>query len=39
YKASQLANLNGIHYRQNSQTGQITANISKRAIKLNTDLH
>ena len=39
YKASQLANLNGIHYRQNSQTGQITANISKRAIKLNADLH
>ncbi|MEE3776978.1 2,3,4,5-tetrahydropyridine-2,6-carboxylate N-succinyltransferase [Campylobacter sp. CX2-4080-23] len=39
YKALELANLNGIHYRQNSQTGQITANISKRAIKLNSDLH
>ena len=39
YKALELANLNGIHYRQNSQTGQITANISKRAIKLNADLH
>lgn len=39
YKALELANLNGIHYRQNSQTGQITASISKRAIKLNADLH
>lgn len=39
YKALELSNLNGIHYRQNSQTGQITANISKRAIKLNADLH
>ena len=39
YKALELANLNGIHYRQNSQTGQITAGISKRAIKLNADLH
>lgn len=39
YKALELANLNGIHYRQNSQTGQIAASISKRAIKLNADLH
>lgn len=39
YKALELANLNGIHYRQNSQTGQIIASISKRAIKLNADLH
>lgn len=39
YKAIELSNLNGIHYRQNSQTGQITASISKRAIKLNADLH
>lgn len=39
YKALELANLNGLHYRQNSQNGQITAGISKRAIKLNADLH
>lgn len=39
YKALELANLNGLHYRQNSQNGQITASLSKRAIKLNADLH
>ncbi|AGZ81308.1 tetrahydrodipicolinate N-succinyltransferase N-terminal domain-containing protein [Campylobacter fetus] len=39
YKALELAGLNGLHYRQNSQNGQITAGISKRAIKLNADLH
>ncbi|QQF52932.1 2,3,4,5-tetrahydropyridine-2,6-carboxylate N-succinyltransferase [Campylobacter fetus] len=39
YKALELAGLNGLHYRQNSQNGQITASISKRAIKLNADLH
>lgn len=39
YKGLELANLNGLHYRQNSQNGQITASISKRAIKLNADLH
>lgn len=39
YKASELAKLNGLHFRQNSQTGQMVATISKRAIKLNADLH
>ncbi|QDS03918.1 2,3,4,5-tetrahydropyridine-2,6-carboxylate N-succinyltransferase [Campylobacter fetus] len=39
YKALELSGLNGLHYRQNSQNGQITASISKRAIKLNADLH
>lgn len=39
YKGLNLAGLNGLHFRQNSQTGQITASISKRAIKLNEDLH
>lgn len=39
YKGLDLANLNGLHFRQNSQNGQITASLSKRAIKLNKDLH
>ncbi|WP_169763706.1 tetrahydrodipicolinate N-succinyltransferase N-terminal domain-containing protein [Campylobacter mucosalis] len=39
YKGLELANLNGLHFRQNSQTGQIIASASKRAIKLNEALH
>lgn len=39
YKALELAKLNGLHFRMNSQTGQIVASVSKRAIKLNKDLH
>lgn len=39
YKAKELANLNGLHFRQNSQTGQMTASLSKKAVKLNKDLH
>lgn len=39
YKAKELANLNGLHFRQNSQTGQITVSLSKKAVKLNKDLH
>lgn len=39
YKGMELSHLNGIHYRQNSQSGQITAGLSKRAIKLNDALH
>jgi len=39
YKGLELAGLNGLHFRQNSQNGQITASLSKRAIKLNEDLH
>ncbi|KEA45685.1 2,3,4,5-tetrahydropyridine-2,6-carboxylate N-succinyltransferase [Campylobacter mucosalis] len=39
YKGLELANLNGLHFRQNSQTGQIIASVSKRAIKLNEALH
>ncbi|QFR43315.1 tetrahydrodipicolinate N-succinyltransferase N-terminal domain-containing protein [Sulfurimonas xiamenensis] len=38
-KASQLAGLNGLHFRQNSQTGQYIAQRSTREIKLNADLH
>ena len=39
YKALELGGLNGLHFRQNSQTGQIAASASKRAIKLNEALH
>jgi len=39
YKGLELAGLSGLHFRQNSQSGQITASISKRAIKLNAELH
>ena len=39
YKAKELANLNGLHFRQNSQTGQMTVSLSKKAVKLNKDLH
>ncbi len=38
-KASELAGLNGIHFRQNSQTGQYVAQRSTREIKLNAELH
>jgi 2,3,4,5-tetrahydropyridine-2-carboxylate N-succinyltransferase len=39
FKGKEMAGLNGIHFRQNSQTGQITASRSTREIKLNADLH
>ena len=39
YKGLELADLNGLHFRQNSQNGQMTVSLSKRAIKLNKDLH
>lgn len=39
YKGLELAGLNGLHFRQNSQTGQIIAALSRRAIKLNEALH
>lgn len=39
YKALELAYLNGLHFRMNSQNGQISASLSQRAIKLNKDLH
>ncbi|MCK9472459.1 tetrahydrodipicolinate N-succinyltransferase N-terminal domain-containing protein [Sulfurimonas sp.] len=38
-KASELAGLNGLHFRQNSLTGQYVVQRSKREIRLNTDLH
>ena len=39
FKGKDLAGLNGLHFRQNSTTGEITARRSTREIKLNTDLH
>jgi len=39
FKAKQLANLNGIHFRQNSLNGEITASRSTREVKLNAELH
>ncbi|MFA6191967.1 MAG: tetrahydrodipicolinate N-succinyltransferase N-terminal domain-containing protein [Sulfurimonas sp.] len=39
FKGKDLAGFNGLHFRQNSQTGQITASRSTREIKLNADLH
>jgi len=39
YKGKELAGLNGLHFRQNSQTGEITASRSTREIKLNVELH
>jgi len=39
FKGKQLAFLNGLHFRQNSLTGEITASRSTREVKLNADLH
>jgi 2,3,4,5-tetrahydropyridine-2-carboxylate N-succinyltransferase len=39
FKGVQLANLNGIHYRLDSTTGQVIARRSTREVKLNADLH
>ncbi|NPA60268.1 MAG: 2,3,4,5-tetrahydropyridine-2,6-carboxylate N-succinyltransferase [Epsilonproteobacteria bacterium] len=39
FKAKQLSFFNGLHFRQNSMTGEITASRSTREIKLNSDLH
>ena len=39
FKGKDLAGLNGLHFRQNSMTGEITASRSTREIKLNAELH
>ncbi len=39
YKGVELSNLNGIHFRQDSQSGKIKAFRSKREVKLNKELH
>ncbi|MDR2905929.1 MAG: 2,3,4,5-tetrahydropyridine-2,6-carboxylate N-succinyltransferase [Helicobacteraceae bacterium] len=38
-KGVQLAGMHGIHFRQNSQNGQMQAVRSKREVKLNAELH
>ena len=39
FKGKQLSFFSGLHFRQNSMTGEITASRSTREIKLNSDLH
>ncbi len=39
FKGVELAGKNGIHFRQNSMTGQIVAMRSRREVKLNVELH
>jgi 2,3,4,5-tetrahydropyridine-2-carboxylate N-succinyltransferase len=39
FKGAELQGLDGIHYRQNSTTGEIIARRSTREVKLNSDLH
>ncbi|HEX5670788.1 MAG TPA: tetrahydrodipicolinate N-succinyltransferase N-terminal domain-containing protein [Sulfuricurvum sp.] len=39
FKGSELAGLNGIHFRQDSQNGALIGRRSTREIKLNADLH
>ncbi len=39
FKGKDLSGLNGIHFRQNSMTGEIVASRSTREIKLNAELH
>ncbi len=39
FKGKELVGLNGIHYRQDSTTGQLMIRRSTREIKLNADLH
>ncbi len=39
FKGKELVGLNGIHYRQDSMTGQLMIRRSTREVKLNADLH
>ncbi|HHH72403.1 MAG TPA: 2,3,4,5-tetrahydropyridine-2,6-carboxylate N-succinyltransferase, partial [Sulfuricurvum sp.] len=39
FKGKDLAGLNGIHFRQDSFTGEMIALRSRREVKLNADLH
>ena len=39
FKGLSLANMNGLHFRQNSVTGQLIALRSQREVVLNSDLH
>lgn len=39
FRADELQGLNGLHFRQNSQTGEMVVRRSTREVKLNADLH
>ncbi len=39
YKGLELAGLNGLHFRQDSQSGVMIVAFNKKAVKLNEDLH
>jgi 2,3,4,5-tetrahydropyridine-2-carboxylate N-succinyltransferase len=39
FRADALQGLNGLHFRQNSTTGEIVVNRSTREVKLNSELH
>jgi len=39
YRADELQGLNGLHFRQDSTTGEIVVNRSIREVKLNAELH
>ncbi|AJC91821.1 tetrahydrodipicolinate succinylase [Campylobacter subantarcticus LMG 24377] len=39
YKGLELAGLNGLHFRQDSQSGVMIVALNKKAVKLNEDLH
>ncbi len=39
FRADELQGLNGLHFRQNSQTGEMIVRRSTREVKLNADLH
>jgi 2,3,4,5-tetrahydropyridine-2-carboxylate N-succinyltransferase len=39
WRADELQGLNGIHFRQDSTTGEIIAKRSRREVKLNAELH
>ena len=39
FRADALQGLNGLHFRQNSTTGEIVVNRSTREVKLNAELH
>ena len=39
FKGKELAGFNGLHFRQNSEDGQITVFRSQREVKLNNQLH
>jgi len=39
FRADEFQGLNGLHFRQNSTTGEIVVRRSTREVKLNADLH